>query len=96
MPPTPEDVLAVIRNHVAAMIELPVGSVELDTSADLLAVDGFEVGGIPVDSLMLVDLITAIEDEFDLSIQSLLDEAAELTLDLVIAYICSEGAAIRG
>jgi hypothetical protein len=79
--------LPLVRHHVAALVGVPVGDVELDLDRDLLAPEGYEVAGVLLDSLTLVGVVTALEDAYGPAVQDLLDRGGPLTLRALVAEV---------
>jgi hypothetical protein len=46
-----------------------------------------------VDSLQLVDLVTVVEDEFDVSLQDMIDRGDTLTLRGIVLEVAARGGA---
>jgi acyl carrier protein len=81
------------RTRVAEVLDVAASDIDIVSEDDLMAFDGYEVAGKPVDSLQLVDLVTVVEDEFDVSLQDMIDRGDTLTLRGIVLEVAARGGA---
>lgn len=93
MKTTDDERVLAFRQRVAETLQVPLEELDVESDADLLSVDGLVIGDNVIDSLTLVDLITIIEDEFEISLQDLIDRDEPLTFKVIVESIMAQGTA---